>query len=302
MASQHGGRVAICGADDRVGGQIARRLVEEGVEVRALAAPDAPRWHLFDVAVDWHVGLRAGDHAHELSQAFAGCGALFIADAARLASGAPDASTARRIAVRELRMRLDAARAAQVPRVVFVSCERAFDPQAIEGAAGLPDDHGEPVREALIAMEAELYRYIAAGMHICIVAAALALGPGDVRSEYVGALDAGGAGWSGYAHFCDARDVAQAAINAARRGRAGRRYPFIGEAITAERFAELRREHGGGGSSHIDEVSWPPSWAIRLDALKSELAAGELGVRSRPLALTLRDAGRWYRRAGMLLF
>ena len=302
MASQQGGRAAICGVDELVGGQIARRLVEEGVEVRALIDAEAPRWHLHDIEVDWRVASRAQHDARSLEASLTGCGVFFIADVARHARGAPDVPTARRIAVRELRMRLDAAMAAQVPRVVVLSCERALDPGGVEGPPARPDEAGAPRREALIAVESEIYRYVAAGMQICTVIASSALGPGDVRAEHVGAFARPLRGWEGVVHLGDARDVAQAVINAARRGRAGRRYPFIGEAVTSERFVALRRDHAGPGDPIRSEADWPPGWAEHPQALKSELAAGELGVRSRPLALTLRDAARWYRRAGWLLF
>ncbi|RVU47986.1 hypothetical protein EA187_00700 [Lujinxingia sediminis] len=302
MASQQRGRAAICGADELVGGQIARRLVDEGVEVRALVDADAPRWHLDDIEVDWRVHSRAHQSAQALEASLVGCGVFFIADVARHARGAPDASTARRIAVRELRMRLDAALAAQVPRVVVLSGQQTLELGAVEGPPARPDETGTSVREALIAVESEIYRYVASGMHICLVVASPALGPGDVYAEHVSAFVQPLAGWDGFVQICDARDVAQVVINAARRGRAGRRYPFLGEAITLERFSTLREEHGGGGRPVNPECHWPPAWAQHPHALKSELAAGELGVRTRPLALTLRDAARWYRRAGMFVF
>ncbi|RAL24818.1 hypothetical protein DL240_00990 [Lujinxingia litoralis] len=289
------------GADNLVGGQVARALCEEGIGVRALVPPEAPRWHLSDLAIDWRT-LRNDEGEAGWSEALHGAGALIVADTQRWSGQTGQAAEARQRSVARLRRVLDAAQRAHIPRVVVVSGEQTLADGSAEGAARLPEDFGSPQTQGLLAVESELYRYVAQGMNVCLVVAGLPLGPGDVRGDQLGLFAPDMPMHEGVLHPCDARDLAQAIVAAARKGRAGRRYPVLGKPVPLEKLTELLDAHGGCARPAASKRHWPPDWALRALPLLSDQAAGELGVRSRPLALTIRDTARWYRQAGMLRY
>lgn len=130
---------------------------------------------------------------------------------------------------------------------------------------------------------------------------------------------------NGVRTVCDVRDVAEGHLSAALRGRSGERYALAGEALSvSELMGLIAREVGGHAPAARLPAPLVHTLGRALDALgalrrapallteemaiqsclrvavSSDKASHELGYRSRPAALSIRDAAAWYREQGLL--
>lgn len=326
--------VAIAGADEFVGAHVARRLVTEGVRVRASYRPGEPLWHVADIDCEWRA-LRL-ERPPMVRTFLEGCAAL-ICCVDLIPCNAEDTSSAKRLAVKRLRALFDACRTTAVERVVFVSSAATMahgdgDGESVsEGDYHLPAGTEMPRIEAATAVEAEVYRYVARGLAVTIVAPTWMMGPGDISLRSVGFVQAVAAGrfpaipTGQLINVVDVRDVARGVGAALRSGRAGRRYAFGGQNLGLSQLgAKIAELAEARPPSSISPSLWTPvarharsaarvigvtrniKWmdslqvARQLGAVNNRRAREELNLRERKIDKILGDTVCWLTRVGAL--
>lgn len=227
-------RAAVTGASGHLGAALVRRLVEEGARVRAVVRDDMRAVAGLDVEE-----IR-GDltDAEGLARAFAGSEVVFHFAGRISIAGDPDGSVAR-TNVLGTRNVVGAAIAARVSRIVHVSSIHAL---ADPGPGGTVDESAPPAAgegfpaydRSKAAGEREILAGIPRGLPGVILNPAASIGPYDFKPSRMGrvlidlargrtpALVGGGFAW------VDTRDVAAAAVAAARKGAPGERYVLAG--------------------------------------------------------------------------
>lgn len=327
--------VAIVGAATLVGASVARHLATRDHRVVAVDGADAPRWHIRDVKC--RTARAEPDDQTALQEALRGVDAvIYCRD--RLCSAPPSVSEARRRAVRRTRVVFDACAAEQIARVVYVSNGSCLYDESDPGAP--TDEHSRytpglvdnATLEGKWSAEAEVYRYIADGLDAVIVIPTLVFGPGDAgltTGRWIRRIAAGRLAVGLDEAVCnavDARDVAEGIAAALRGGRRGRRYILGGENVAVDRIIEIvaeladkqlpRRTISADIVARLDTVlgavvqgvrqDGVPAGgplleaAIRLGAVDTDRAGGELQLTTRPLETTLSDTIRWMQRVGYL--
>jgi dihydroflavonol-4-reductase len=176
-------RALVTGASGFVGAAVARALVAQGWEVRALVRPASDRTNLKNLKVAIAVGDLA--EAPSLAPALSGCEALFHV-AADYRLGAPDPSQLYRTNVEGTRHLLSAAVQAGVKKIVYTSSVATMGIPV----DGTPGDEGTPASlEAMIGhykrskylAEQVVLEAAAAGTPAVIVNPSTPVGPGDVK-------------------------------------------------------------------------------------------------------------------------
>ena len=312
----------VLGATGFIGGNIARTAAERGWHVQALRRDPKSIGAIGDVDVEWITGNL--DDQSSLVAAMQGCEVVF-----HCAGAYPHA--ARRIeryvqaAVTQMQNVLAAARATKVDRLIYTSSFTTI------GLPGEPDrladerdcyqlGTGDAYYEAKWAMESEALQ---SGLPIVVLCPAAVFGPGDVHlavSEILILAAKGRVPVYIDATFgmIDVRDVAAAHLSAVERGRIGERYILSAHNLTLQE-----------GLAHIARMAnaKPPSIKIGARVLKTILVVGrvlpggmlghlrnlrywqplnnakavnELGLTSRPVDDTLRDALAWFMANGYL--
>ncbi len=233
-------RALVTGATGFVGAAVARALLHEGWEVRALARKGSDRRNLRPLAVE----VIEGDLAQpqSLARAVAGCEALFHV-AADYRLGAFDPHELYKTNVEGTRNILSAAREAGVRRVVYTSSVATI---------GIPTD-GTPGSEDTVATLAEMIghykrsKFLAeevareaarSGTPVVIVNPSTPVGPGDVKPTPTGQMvrDAASGRMPAYVdtglNIVHVDDVAAGHLLAFHRGRIGERYILGGQDMT----------------------------------------------------------------------
>jgi dihydroflavonol-4-reductase len=317
-------RACITGATGFVGGHVARVLAEHGHELTVTYREGRRLERLGDVEVE---AVRADvlDRA-AMRRAVKGADVLFHC------AGVVGAKPAQRVwdvnAVAP-RVAVEAAAAAEVPRVVLTSSVAGIGPVAPgeigderdvyrSGGLGLTyvDAKHEGEKEALAAA-ARL------GVEVVIVNPAYVLGvpvdrsqPGETSTRTVGNYLRGRLPGvvDGHTNIVDVRDVAQGHLLAAERGRPGERYVLGGHnrswVEVLDRVAELSGVRHPlfvippelAGPARVAEALRLPS-PISAEGIvlmaqnwrySSAKARRELGYRARPLDATLKATIDWY--------
>src|SRR5215475_1308246 len=230
-------RALVTGATGFVGAAVARALLREGWEVRALARKGSDRRNLQPVPVEVFEG-DLGDSA-SLAAAVAGCEALFHV-AADYRLGAFDPEQLYRTNVEGTRNILNAARDAGVRRVVYTSSVATI---------GIPKD-GTPGTEASPSTVADMIghykrsKFLAeevareaasGGIPVVIVNPSTPVGPGDVKPTPTGQLivEAASGRMPAFVdtglNIVHVDDVAAGHLLAEERGSIGERYILGGE-------------------------------------------------------------------------
>jgi dihydroflavonol-4-reductase len=233
-------RALVTGATGFVGAAVARALLREGWEVRALARKGSDRSNLRPIPVE----VVAGDLADSasLAQAIAGCEALFHV-AADYRLGAFDPRELYKTNVEGTRNILSAAREAGVRRIVYTSSVATIGipadgtPGSEDTVATLADMIGHYKRSKFQAEEVarEAAR---AGLPVVIVNPSTPVGPGDVKPTPTGqmVLDAAAGRMPAYVdtglNIVHVDDVAAGHLLAFHRGRVGERYILGGQDMT----------------------------------------------------------------------
>jgi dihydroflavonol-4-reductase len=233
-------KALVTGATGFVGAAVARALLREGWEVRALARKGSDRRNLRRMTVE----VIEGDLADPASLALgvAGCEALFHV-AADYRLGAFDPQQLYRTNVEGTRNILNAARDAGVRRIVYTSSVATIgipangSPGAEDTPATLSDMIGHYKRSKYLAEEVarEAAR---GGTSVVIVNPSTPVGPGDVKPTPTGQLvfDAAAGRMPAYVdtglNIVHVDDVAAGHLLAFHRGRVGERYILGGQDMT----------------------------------------------------------------------
>ena len=314
-------RFVVTGASGHLGANVVRALVAAGEPVRAVDI--RPGSALEGIAAEFVRGDVLDPST--LKDAFAGAEFVVHLAAKISIAGDPDGSV-RRVNVDGVRHVAEAALEAGVRRVVHCSSLHAYDVGAISGPVretGLRavDPRLPAYDRSKAAGEDELRRVIDRGLDAVIVNPSGIFGPIDPEPSRMGrALLAmfkgrvpvtitGGFDW------VDVRDVAEAFVAAAQRGRTGENYLIGGHRASFSELARLAAEASGRRPPRLvaplGAVRFASEVAVRLagprragrllltpeslHALATDpvvdysKAVAELGYRPRPLAETVAD-------------
>lgn len=221
---------AITGATGHVGVALSRLLLARGHRVRAMVRQAAGGLGGLDVE------MVEGDvrSPESLTRAFRGTDVVFHA-AARISITRIDMREVAETNVLGTRNVIAACRETGVPRLVHFSSIEALDPLPLD--TPLDEDRpfvhsgkGSPYAVSKAQAEGEVRRAVAAGLDAVILNPTAIIGPWDYKPSLLGSalmaiargrlpmLVDGGFDW------VDVRDVAEAALAAAERAPAGRRY------------------------------------------------------------------------------
>ena len=326
-------RALLTGGTGFVGAAVARALLREGWEVRALVRPKADRRNLAALALETAPGDLAD--AESLQRAARGCEALFhVAADYRLGARRPQELYGTN--VEGTRRVLAAARGAGVRRIVYTSSVATIglpadgSPGAESTPVTLADMIGHYKRSKFLA-EQVAREAAAAGSSLVIVNPSTPVGPGDIKPTPTGQMvrDAALGRMPAYVdtglNIVHVDDVAAGHLLAWRHGRDGESYILGGEdltlreiltevarlvgrrpprvrlparallpvALAAEGFARLT-----GGSTRITVEG--VRLARKRMFFSSAKAARELGYQWRPATLALADAVQWLREQGIV--
>ncbi|HTP07885.1 MAG TPA: NAD-dependent epimerase/dehydratase family protein [Anaerolineae bacterium] len=313
----------VLGATGFIGGHIAREAATRGWQVRALRRNPQAVGAIGDVNVEWINGDlndRSG-----LMAAMRGCDVVFHS-AGAYPHGTRAIDRDVQSALAQLRNVLEAARDTQPDRLIYTSSFTTIglpgEPNRLadERDRYRPGTAGDAYYEAKWAMEVEA---LSSGLPIVSLNPAAVFGPGDVHlavSEIVIMAAQGRVPFYFDATFgaIDVRDVAAAHLNAVECGRVGERYILSNHNMTLKDGLALIAQASdrkppsihigprllnaiiavgkylpGGMIGHLRTMRfWQP--------LNNGKAVTELGLPTRPLADTLRDALAWFKANGYL--
>jgi dihydroflavonol-4-reductase len=326
-------RALVTGATGFVGAAVARVLLQEGWEVRALARKGSDRRNLQSIAAE----VVEGDLADttSLARALSGCEGLFHV-AADYRLGAFDPQQLYKTNVEGTRNILDAARDAGVRRIVYTSSVATIgipkdgSPGTEDSPSTLEDMIGHYKRSKYLAEEVarEAAR---AGINVVIVNPSTPVGPGDVKPTPTGQLvfDAAAGRMPAYVdtglNIVHVDDVANGHLLAYHRGRVGERYILGGQDMTLrEILIDIARLVGRKPpsvrlpSSVVMPIAYVAEafarvtgrstrvtvegvrMARKLMFFSSAKAARELGYQWRAPTQAFVDAIQWFREQGLL--
>ncbi len=319
--------ILVTGASGFIGWHVARKLLERGDKVRALARPSSQVREL-DVEVV-RGDLRDPD---SLERALTGCGVLFhIAADYRL--WAKDPGDLYRSNVDGTRNVLEAARKCGAERVVYTSTV---------GCIGIPNGglgtEDRPVREedmtgaykrSKFQAEQVALEFAASGFPVVIVNPTAPIGDHDFKPTPTGKiiLDFLKGAMPAYVdtglNFVDVQDTATGHLQAAERGRSGQRYILGSENLTLQQMLQRlasvtggqaprwRIPHAVAYAAGVASTGWANLTGqeprVPLDAVKMsrtkvfvslDQAKRELGFNPQPVDGALRRAVDWFRANG----
>ena len=326
-------RALVTGASGFVGAAVARALVAQGWEVRALVRPASDRTNVQNLPVAIAVGDLSA--APSLARALTDCEALFHV-AADYRLGAPDPSQLYRTNVEGTRNLLSAAVQAGVKKIVYTSSVATM---------GIPADGTPGDERTRVSLEAMIGHYkrskflaeqvvleaAAAGAPAVVVNPSTPVGPGDVKPTPTGqlVLDVVVGRMLVYVdmgfNIVHVDDVAAGHLMAFHRGRIGERYILGGEDMTLQQIlgyiarlvgrkpprvrlpyaAVLPIAYIAEGISRVTGRSG----RITLEGVRmsrkhmffsSAKAVRELGYQWRPPSQAFDDAVSWFRGRGAL--
>ena len=326
-------RALLTGGTGFVGAAVARALLRQGWEVRALTRAGADPRNLRALQLE----VVQGDlnDAGSLERAARGCAAvLHVAADYRL--GARNPQELYQTNVEGTRNLLNAARAARAERIVYTSSVATIGIPA-DGTPGneltavtLADMVGHYKRSKFLA-EQVARDAARGGTPVVIVNPSTPVGPGDVKPTPTGQMvrDAAGGRMPAYVdtglNIVHVDDVATGHLLALEHGRVGEAYILGGEDMTLrEILADIARLVGRRpprirlpARALVPVALLAESWArvtggttrITLEGVRlshkrmffsSAKAARELGYRWRPPTQAFADAVQWLREQGLL--
>jgi dihydroflavonol-4-reductase len=324
----------VTGATGFIGSAVARRLVLDGIPVRALVRPGSPRFHLDGLGLEFVSGdLR---DAQSLRAAMAGIRHVFHV-AADYRLWARDPSEIFAANVDGTRNVMQEALRAGVERVVYTSSVATLGLRP----GGSPADESVPLsveqgigayKRSKIAAERLVEAMVREDrLPAVIVNPSTPIGPRDVKPTPTGRIivEAACGRVPGFLdtglNFVHVDDVAEGHLAALRRGVIGERYILGGEnVVLADMLAEVARLVGRRPPRFripravvfpVAYLAEAKAWLTggepftTLDGLRlaehhmfftAAKAEHELGFRARPYRQALADAIDWFRGAGYL--
>jgi dihydroflavonol-4-reductase len=323
-------KALVTGATGFVGAAVARALIREGWQVRALARKGSDRRNVQHLPVE----VVEGDLVDpaSLDRALAECEALFHV-AADYRLGALDPQRLYQTNVEGTRNILEASRRAGVRRVVYTSSVATVGiPQD-----GSPGNEDTPVSVADMIGHYKRSKFLAeqlvreSGAPVVIVNPSTPIGPGDVKPTPTGqvVLDAAAGRMPAYVdtglNIVHVDDVAAGHLLAFQHGRCGERYILGGQDMTLREILVVIAEIVGRKPPSIrlpTGVVFPIAYIaegiaritgrpgrITVEGVRmarkhmffsSDKARRELGYQWRPPTQALRDAITWLREQGLL--
>jgi len=313
----------VLGATGFIGGHIAREAAARGWQVRALRRDPNAVGAIGDVNVEWITGDLNNRSA--LLAAMRDCNVIFHS-AGAYPHGTRQIDRDVQSALAQLRNVVATARETKPDRLIYTSSFTTIgwpgesNRLADERDLYRPGTAGDAYYEAKWAMEVEALN---SGLPIVSLNPAAVFGPGDVHlavSEIVIMAAKGRVPFYFDATFgaIDVRDVAAAHLAAVECGRVGERYILSNHNMTLKDGLILIAQASGRKppSLHIGPRALNAIIAIGKylpggmighlrtmkfwQPLNNGKAAAELGLPSRPLADTLRDALTWFKTNGYL--
>jgi len=326
-------KAIVTGVTGFIGSAVARRLLAEGVAVRALVRRNSDRRNIGGLDIEVVEGDLRDDAS--LARACQGCDALFhVAADYRLWSRRP--SEIYQANVEGTRAILRAAAEAGVNRVVYTSSVATLEPPG----DGVPGDESTRARLAEIVGHYKRSKYMAEevvhdferkGLAVVIVNPSAPAGPRDVKPTPTGRmiLEAAAGRMPAYVetglNIVHVDDVADGHWLAFRRGRAGESYVLGGANMTLCEILTCIAELVGREPpkirlpynlvlpiAHISEAAarlTGKSPVATVEGVKlsrkmmffsSDKAEKELGYAARPPLLALQDAVLWFQENGYL--
>ncbi|MBN1119926.1 MAG: NAD-dependent epimerase/dehydratase family protein [Anaerolineae bacterium] len=320
-------QVLVLGATGFIGGQIAHAAVQEGLEVHGFRRRPGSVGAIGDLAVTWHEGDLSDGRG--LDEALQSCDVLFHAAAYAPGSGY-SIREAKQKGVSQLRIVLEAARRANVKRVVYTSSLTTIGTPppgsnrlADERDGYLPGSTSNAYYEAKWVMEFEALRAYQAGLPVIILAPTAVFGPGDLKPStsqilLMVAKNQLPVGVDMETNIVDGRDVALAHVRAATAGEPGERYIIGGHNLNvadalreAARLVGVREPRGALSLKAVTRLlrfaeffrlpvpatmRGMPYWM----ALNSEKGFRTFGYTPRPFEETVVDTVGWFRENGYL--
>ncbi|UYN91208.1 MAG: NAD-dependent epimerase/dehydratase family protein [Anaerolineales bacterium] len=326
-------KVLVTGATGLIGGHIAKSALAQGWQVRGLRRSPQSTGHLEDgEAVEWMQGDL--NDAASLQQAMGGVDVVFHAAAyyprrerQRTRQQHLDAAQA------EIDTVLSAAKAAGVRRMVYTSalfCIANLPP----GAGRLADERDvyqlgdfpeSAYFETKILMEQLALAANGPQLEVVVTNPTAVFGPGDLNKTLGSLLILAAKGYfvawlPAEANVVDVRDVADAHIQAALKGRPGERYILGGHNLSVKDAFNIVAQVAGRRPPRfaiplwlVDPVVWLgdriPAIPLPANHLRSvrrwqpyntAKAERELGMQARPFADTVRDSLAWFGTHGEL--
>ena len=324
-------KVFVTGATGFIGASLARELLRDGYEVRALARPASDRSNLKGLDLEICEGdLRDSDSLH---RGLKGCEILFHAAADyRLWTRNPDVMY--EINVGGTRNILEVALEHGLSRVVYTSSVGTLG----NPGNGLPGDEETPVtlgdmvghyKKSKFLAEREAESFLKKGLPLVIVNPSTPVGALDIKPTPTGRiivdflnrkmpayLDTG-------LNIIDVEDCARGHILAAREGRIGEKYILGNENLTLQRIFAMLGEITGLAAPRVRLPYTPILLAAYVNEAISRLtgkepliplagvqmarkfmffdpskAVRELGLPQRPVFESLRTAVAWFRDNG----
>ncbi|HEY1725630.1 MAG TPA: hopanoid-associated sugar epimerase [Steroidobacteraceae bacterium] len=320
-------RALVTGGSGFVGAAVARALLADGWQVRALLRPQSTRRNLDGLTVE----IAAGDLTvpATLEPALQGCQALFhVAADYRLWS--PDPQALFRSNVEGTRHVIEAARSAGVERVVYTSSVATIGlradgrPSTEADNARLQDMIGAYKRSKFLAEE-WVRAAASPALPIVIVNPSTPIGPGDVKPTPTGRMvqDAATGRMPAYVdtglNIVHVDDVAAGHLLAYRHGRSGERYILGGTDLSLQQILAMIAAVAGRKPPRVrlpHALVLPVAYVaeaiaritggdtrITVDGVRmarhhmyfsSARAESELGYRARPVQQAIEDAVRWF--------
>lgn len=324
--------ILVLGATGFIGGHIARAALELGWNVRGLRRDPNSTGHLGDAPVEWIAGNL--DHPASLENAMNDMEIVFHAAAYAPKSDQPRLVPQQIADAREQTQRvITAVKNRRVKRLIFTSTLSTIG-QPPQDENRLADERDfyqlgtfpkNGYYECKIAMEEIVLQAAQDGVDAVILNPTAVFGPGDVHMsmDQLLLMIARGQGlvWlPGDINVIDARDVAQAHIQAVKRGRSGERYILGGHNMTVKEALITTARVCQVKPPRMEIPLWLVSVLISISDLFPALglrsnhlralpywqgyntakARAELNLVSRPFEDTVYDTLLWFRETGTL--